>query len=154
MKQHLPFAFRNRNSIKIYYPTGESILYNEVTSEPCMPSIKGSMLRELFQNQLGMLGESNCTVCLSERQSSGFRILLLTIMPSLSIAVYKERIIPKYNEPSQSYSKVHNLIWVSKISPLLCLITQKKYGSLFSINELLFQQISAVNNMFSRLSKT
>ncbi len=66
MKQRLPFAFRNRSNIKNYHPTCESMMYNEVISEPCMPSIKGSMLRELFQNQLGMFGESNCMVCLSK----------------------------------------------------------------------------------------
>ncbi len=105
MKQRLPSAFRNRNNIKIYYPTGESILYNEVISEPCMPSIKGSMLRELFQNQQGMFGESNCTICFAKYSTTKFRISYIAandhaIDASLSIAVYKERIIPKYNERS------------------------------------------------------
>ncbi len=74
MKQHLSFVFRNRNYIKIYYPTGESIMCYEVISEPFMPSIKGSMLRELFQNQTGMFGESNCTICFVKCSTTMFRI--------------------------------------------------------------------------------
>ncbi len=49
-------------------------MYNEVISERCMPSIKGNMLRELFQNQLGMFGESNCTICFAECSTTKFRI--------------------------------------------------------------------------------